>query len=63
MFPILRPSQAGSVDSDPAQPLAKVPELTLSECNLGSVLELRGEVYDGKHDGTVYDLQHRDPQY
>ena len=63
MFPILKPSQAGSVDSDPAQLLAKVPEITLSECNLGSVLELRGEVFDGKHDGTLYNSQHRHPQH
>ncbi|KAI0088835.1 DNA binding protein [Irpex rosettiformis] len=49
MFPILDPSQAVSVESDPARPPAKVPDIKLSECNLGSVLQLRDEVANAKH--------------
>ena len=50
MFPVANPSQ---LSGDPGKKpvLAKVPEVTLSYCNLASVVQLRDEVFRLKHAG------------
>ncbi|KAI0694214.1 DNA binding protein [Cytidiella melzeri] len=57
MFPILNPSQAASSES--CSPLASVkpPDIQLSECNLATVLQLREEVFTGKHDDLAEIIQ------
>ncbi|KAI0826460.1 histidine kinase-like ATPase [Irpex lacteus] len=57
MFPILNPSQIPSAEADLHRPTIKVPDIPLSKCNLGTVLELRDTMYSDKHEGLTEILQ------
>jgi DNA mismatch repair protein MLH1 len=52
MFPVSHPSQQAADTGQQPSP-AKIPEIEPSTCNLASVLQLREEVTDMKHEGMV----------
>jgi hypothetical protein len=57
MFPVIHPSQPNQVEVDQSAAVpSRLPDVRVSECHLATVLQLREEVLNGKHEGIVMSI-------